>query len=62
MQEAIYTPEEVAQLYKVTRQTVYNWISAGQLSAIRVGGHVRIRQSDLDSFIIPAVNGTKEAV
>lgn len=60
MQEQMYTPEEVAQLFKVTRQTVYNWIGAKLLNAIKVGSQVRIRQSDLDAFVVP-VNGENGA-
>jgi excisionase family DNA binding protein len=33
-------PLEVAELLRVTRQTVYNWIDEGRLSARRVGARV----------------------
>lgn len=31
------TPEEVADLLRVSRHTVYNWLRPGQLPAIRIG-------------------------
>ena len=42
------TPEEVADLLRVSRRTVYNWLRAGQLPAIRIGKVWRIRREDLD--------------
>jgi excisionase family DNA binding protein len=49
--DELYTVDEVAVRFKVTRQTVYNWIKAGQLAAIKVGRSVRIEASALDRFI-----------
>ncbi len=42
------TPEEVADLLRVSRRTVYNWLRAGQLPAIRIGKVWRIRREDID--------------
>ena len=46
-----YTPEEVAQILKITRFTVYEMIKRGDLSAYRIGRKMRIEAPDLDAFI-----------
>lgn len=47
------TVKQVADSLGVSRQTVYNWIDAGQLQAGRFPGqgHVRIRVTDFQAFI-----------
>jgi excisionase family DNA binding protein len=40
--EEYYTPDEVAKLFKVTRQTVYRWIRNNTIDSIRIGASVRI--------------------
>lgn len=42
------TPEEVADLLRVSRRTVYNWLRSGQLPAIRIGKVWRVRREDID--------------
>ena len=46
-----YTPEEVAQILKITRFTVYEMIKRGDLQAYRIGRKVRVEAPDLDNFI-----------
>ena len=44
-----WTPEEIAEIFRVHVVTVRRWIAAGQLGAIRLpGGGYRIPQSELD--------------
>lgn len=50
----MYSPEQVAGMYNVSRQTVYNWITKGLLRAMRVGGLLRISREQLDSFVVPS--------
>ncbi len=45
-----YTPDEVAQILKVSRFTIYEMIKRGELPAYRVGRQVRVDQSDLDQY------------
>ncbi len=47
----LLTSEEVAELLKVTPQTVGNYIRQGDLPAYRVGRSHRIAQSDLIHFL-----------
>lgn len=48
--EKSYTPQEVAEMLGVSRQTVYNWITAEKLPAHKVGGTFRIYETDLKAF------------
>jgi excisionase family DNA binding protein len=48
-----YTPEEVAQELRVTRRTVYEWLTTGRLRGLRAGSRWRIRPEDVESFLQP---------
>lgn len=39
-----------AQELGVSRTTAYRWIQTGELPAVRLGGRLRIRRSDLDEL------------
>lgn len=47
------TLTEVAEVMKITRRTVYNYIKAGILKYSRVGRQYRIKSQDLETFIKP---------
>lgn len=49
--EELYTIQEVAQICKVDRTTVYYWMRTGKLKFVLVGSRRRVRRSDLDQFI-----------
>lgn len=49
--ENFYTIEEVAKMLKVAYLTVYRWIQAGRLVALKAGKQYRIRKEDLDNFL-----------
>jgi excisionase family DNA binding protein len=42
---------EVAEAMRVSTMTVYRLIKCGDLQAIRVGKHFRIRESDLSRYL-----------
>lgn len=46
-----YTPEEVSQILKISRFTVYEMIKRGDLSAYRIGRKVRVEAPDLERYI-----------
>ncbi len=46
-----YTPEEVANILKISRFTVYEMIKRGDLTAYRIGRKVRVEAPDLDVYI-----------
>lgn len=51
MEEKYYSIEEVAQMLKVAYLTVYRWIQAGKLEAVKANKQYRIKQSQLDDFL-----------
>lgn len=53
-----YTIEEVSQLLKVSKLTVYDLVKKGQLPVFRVGRQMRIDANDLESFIYQQKSGT----
>ena len=47
-----YTPEEVADLLKVRKHTVWNWLREGTLKGTKINGKIwRITDKDLEAFI-----------
>src|SRR5687767_9069320 len=55
-----YKPEEVAELLKVTKQAVYNWINQGRLQAVKAGRATRISREALAEFLEPVQAGEVE--
>ena len=51
MEEKYYTPQEIAELLKISYMTVYRWIRAGKLEAYQVQKQYRIREADFNSFM-----------
>jgi excisionase family DNA binding protein len=51
MEEKYYSIEEVAKLLKVAYLTVYRWIQAKKLIALKAGKQYRISKHDLDYFL-----------
>ena len=47
----LLTVNEVADLLRVSRMTVYRLIKEGQLAAIRVGRNYRLREDDVDEYL-----------
>jgi len=47
----LYTPEEAAQLLKVTRRSIYTYLKSGKLEAVKIGNGWRISQEALEKFL-----------
>jgi putative molybdopterin biosynthesis protein len=47
----LLTPAEVAELAKVSRETVYREIDRGELKAAHVGRQLRIDPVDFDQYL-----------
>ena len=47
----LYNPQEVADILRVSRQTVYNYIHAGKLKSVNHGKACRISEKDLKEFL-----------
>lgn len=50
-QEQYYSIDEVAKTLKVAYLTVYRWVQAKRLIALKAGKQYRIRKEDLDTFL-----------
>jgi excisionase family DNA binding protein len=46
----LYTVEEVARFLRVTQRAVQVWIKRGELTAVRYGRLLRVREADLANF------------
>jgi excisionase family DNA binding protein len=49
--EKFYTIPEIVTAYKVTYRTVWNWIKAKELKAIKFKGMLRVSKANLDKLI-----------
>lgn len=47
----VYTTDEALEVLKVTRRTLYRYIKAGQIKAIRMGREYRITEDALKAFL-----------
>ena len=54
----LLTAREVADVMRVSTMTVYRLIKAGELPAIRVGKHLRIRERDVAKYLDERIVGT----
>lgn len=50
-EDEYYSIEEVAKMLKVAYLTVYRWVQAGKLKALKAGKQYRIKKIDLDGFL-----------
>lgn len=46
-----YTLQEVADMLRVSRQTIYNYVTAKKLRATKLGKEYRVTDEDLQAFI-----------
>lgn len=47
----VFTLDEVADILKVTKRTLYNYVKAGKLPAVKVGKYWRVSEESLQAFI-----------
>lgn len=59
MEDKLLTPEQTAELLGVTTGTLANWRSkkSKKLSYVQLGGVIRYKQSQVQSFIDKGVKG-----
>lgn len=58
----VYTLDEVADIMTVTKRTLYNYIKAGTLHAVKMGKYWRVSEESLQAFIsngTPVVDANK---
>jgi putative molybdopterin biosynthesis protein len=49
--EQSLTVPEVAKLLRMSRQTIYNMVRAGDIPHFRIGNKVRFNRADLDALM-----------
>ena len=47
----VFTLDEVADILKVTKRTLYNYVKAGKLPAVKLGKYWRVSEESLQAFI-----------
>jgi len=52
----LFTLQEVADVMKVSRQTIYNYVTAKKLKATKYGKEYRVTEEDLKAFIAKGHN------
>lgn len=53
----VYTLEEIAEILKVTRRTLYTYVKEGKLKAVKFGKYWRVTEKNLEEFL---AKGTEE--
>jgi excisionase family DNA binding protein len=43
--------DELAEYLKLKKQTIYNWLSAGKISGIKVGGVWRFDRREIEAWL-----------
>lgn len=46
-EETYYTVQELVERFKVTKQTIYNWIKSGRVRAVRFGNRILITRTEV---------------
>ena len=57
--ETLLTTAEVSAIIKFNRHKIYQFITAGELIAIEIGGEYRFKREDVDKFINNRATGRK---
>lgn len=47
----VYTLDEVSEIMKLTKRTLYNYIKSGTLKAVKMGKYWRVSEENLRDFI-----------
>ena len=47
----VYTLDEVADILKVTKRTLYTYVKEGKLPAVKMGKYWRVSKESLQAFI-----------
>lgn len=46
-----YTLDEAADILKLTKRTLYNYVKSGKLKAVKFGKYWRVSQENLEAFM-----------
>lgn len=51
IEKEYYTLEEIAELFKVSKHTVYSWVKKGKLKGTKIASLLRFTPSQVEEFI-----------
>jgi len=51
MDTKLYTPEELAEYLRVTRNTIYRYLKAKRFATIKMGTKIRIPSESVEDFL-----------
>jgi len=52
--EKLFKPSEVAEILSLRKLTIYRWIKAGKMKAVRLpDGRLRITETELEKVVKP---------
>ena len=57
----VYTLEQVSEILIVTKRTLYNYIKAGKLNAVKIGKYWRVTEDNLKDFISSGTQAIKNS-
>ncbi len=60
--EELYTIEEAAKYWRVSKQTVYNKIKSGEIKSVKNGRNIRISRNDLGKYFHFSINDIKNVI
>ena len=52
----VYTLNELVDILKVTKRTLYNYIDSGKLKAVKMGKSWRVSEENLNEFLTKGTN------
>ncbi len=47
----VFTVEEVAEILRFPKRTVYVWLQTGQIKGMKVGRHWRVPRSEMEKLV-----------
>jgi excisionase family DNA binding protein len=50
--ESLLTVSEVSSMLRVSKSKAYSLMKSGELPAVRIGRSVRVREQDVDQFVL----------
>jgi excisionase family DNA binding protein len=51
MSEKYYSPQDHAEIFQVSKDTIYRWINEQRMESIKIDHTIRVSQTSLDSFL-----------
>ena len=59
----VYTLDEVSDILKITKRTLYTYVQSGHLKASRIGRYWRVSEKQLQEFldagVVPVLDGNR---